>query len=109
MISPSFGSPGNADQFRDKLPPDVFERPIIFTAVREQLGLKLTAQKGPVTYFVVDHIEHPPKTKVTKVSKRILSATLNASDALPGLQRPADLRAGIFCFNAPRTSPCEVT
>jgi uncharacterized protein (TIGR03435 family) len=38
---------------------DVFERPIIFTAVREQLGLKLTAQKGPVTYFVVDHIEHP--------------------------------------------------
>jgi uncharacterized protein (TIGR03435 family) len=51
--------PSNADQFRDKLPPDVFERPIIFTAVREQLGLKLTAQKGPVTYFVVDHIERP--------------------------------------------------
>ena len=51
--------PSNADQFRDKLPPDVFERPIIFAAVREQLGLKLTAQKGLVTYFVVDHIERP--------------------------------------------------
>jgi uncharacterized protein (TIGR03435 family) len=51
--------PNNADQFRDKLPPEVFERPVIFTAVREQLGLKLTAQKGPVTYFVIDHIELP--------------------------------------------------
>jgi uncharacterized protein (TIGR03435 family) len=51
--------PSNADQFRDKLPSDVFERPIIFAAVREQLGLKLTAQKGPVTYFVIDHIERP--------------------------------------------------
>jgi len=51
--------PGNADQFRDKLPPDVFDSPVIFSAVRDQLGLKLTAQKGPVTYFVVDHIERP--------------------------------------------------
>lgn len=51
--------PGNADQFRDTLPPDVFERPVIFSAVRDQLGLKLTARKGPVTYFVVDHIERP--------------------------------------------------
>ena len=51
--------PGNADQFRDKLPPEVFDRPIIFAAVREQLGLKLTAQRATVTYFVIDHIEHP--------------------------------------------------
>jgi uncharacterized protein (TIGR03435 family) len=51
--------PGNADQFRDMLPTDVFDRPVIFSAVRDQLGLKLTAQKGPVTDFVVDHIEHP--------------------------------------------------
>ena len=51
--------PGNADQFRDTLPSDVLDRPVIFSAVRDQLGLKLTAQKGPVTYFVVDHIEHP--------------------------------------------------
>jgi uncharacterized protein (TIGR03435 family) len=51
--------PGNADQFRDKLPADVFDRREIFSAVRDQLGLKLTAQKGPVTYFVIDHIEHP--------------------------------------------------
>lgn len=41
------------------LPPGFLDRPNIFTAVREQLGLKLKAQKGPVTYFVIDHIDKP--------------------------------------------------
>jgi uncharacterized protein (TIGR03435 family) len=44
---------------KDKLPPGYLDRPDLFTAVREQLGLKLTAQKGPVTYMVVDHVERP--------------------------------------------------
>ena len=51
--------PGNADRFRNKLSPDVFERPIIFAAVREQRGVKLAAQQGPGTYFVVDYIRRP--------------------------------------------------
>jgi uncharacterized protein (TIGR03435 family) len=33
--------------------------PSIFTAVSEQLGLKLESQKGPVPVLVIDHIEAP--------------------------------------------------
>jgi uncharacterized protein (TIGR03435 family) len=33
--------------------------PSLFTAVQEQLGLKLESQKGPVEMFVIDHIERP--------------------------------------------------
>jgi uncharacterized protein (TIGR03435 family) len=41
------------------LPPEVRDKPSIFDAVRDQLGLKLEAQRGPVEHFVVDHVERP--------------------------------------------------
>ena len=33
--------------------------PSIFTAVQEQLGLKLESQKGPVEILIIDHVEKP--------------------------------------------------
>jgi uncharacterized protein (TIGR03435 family) len=38
-------------------PPD--DKPSIFTAVQEQLELKLEARKAPIEYIVIDHAEHP--------------------------------------------------
>ncbi|MGA3201466.1 MAG: TIGR03435 family protein [Bryobacteraceae bacterium] len=43
----------------DNLPEAMRDRPSIFDALKQQLGLKLEAQKGPVDYYSVDHVEKP--------------------------------------------------
>jgi uncharacterized protein (TIGR03435 family) len=54
--------------FRPQLPPDASQEnqspelenlPSIFEAVKDQLGLELTRQKGPVEALVIDHVERP--------------------------------------------------
>lgn len=50
-------SPGSPDPARPAPPPDA--GPTIFTAIQEQLGLKLAAEKGPVEVLIVDHAEQP--------------------------------------------------
>src|SRR5580658_1937427 len=47
------GPPGDA------APPADANGPSIFTALQEQLGLKLESQKGPVDTIVIDHEEKP--------------------------------------------------
>ncbi len=40
-------------------PSDDGNRPSLFTAVQEQLGLRLESAKGPVDVLVIDHVEKP--------------------------------------------------
>jgi len=49
------GGPGGGDG----APPSDSNAPTFFTAIQEQLGLKLESQKAPVEVVVVDHIEEP--------------------------------------------------
>jgi uncharacterized protein (TIGR03435 family) len=44
---------------REKLPPEAEARPFLFDAVRSQLGLRLEPTKGPVEYYIVEHVEKP--------------------------------------------------
>jgi len=44
---------------RDALPPDLQELPSIFDALRDQLGLRLEATRGPVDDYIIDHVERP--------------------------------------------------
>ena len=42
---------------RESPPPVDSSGPSIFTALQEQLGLRLESQKGPVEILVIDHVE----------------------------------------------------
>lgn len=44
---------------REDLGQELSDRPSIFDALRDQLGLRLSPEKGPVDYYVIDHVERP--------------------------------------------------
>jgi uncharacterized protein (TIGR03435 family) len=46
-----------ASSNRLQLPPSDVSGPSIFSALEEQLGLKLESRKGPVDFLVIDHVE----------------------------------------------------
>ncbi|MCU1321730.1 MAG: hypothetical protein JWM43_1379 [Acidobacteriaceae bacterium] len=47
------------DVSKETLSPELRDRPSLFDAVKQQLGLKLTPQRGPVEHYIIDHIDRP--------------------------------------------------
>ena len=47
--------------------PETSDHHSIFTAVTEQLGLKLESAKGPVEVIVIDRMGGPPRTRSGRI------------------------------------------
>ncbi len=56
---PMFKEAGDDQQVTGSTPPPESSGPSIFTAIQDQLGLKLESQKGPGGVLVIDHVEKP--------------------------------------------------
>ena len=53
---------------------DAEDRPNVFSAVQQQLGLKLQASKAPLEVLTIDRLEKPPETNYAGFAFRKTSA-----------------------------------
>ena len=89
-----------AEKFGVPIPaPDTSEdpRPSIFTAVQQQLGLKLDARKGPVNSIVIESVEKLPvalacanelQPQFEQAQRKMSAASIEQSD-VPASERQA--------------------
>ncbi|HTV53320.1 MAG TPA: TIGR03435 family protein, partial [Terriglobia bacterium] len=52
------GGAGVAANASSPLPPPE-PGPDVLVALQEQIGLKLSSEKGPVSFLIIDHVEKP--------------------------------------------------
>jgi uncharacterized protein (TIGR03435 family) len=58
--TPEFVPPTSGDDLRSGyFNSPIQDGPSVFTAIREQLGLRLESRRGPVDVVVIDHVERP--------------------------------------------------
>ncbi len=56
---PNQAPPGGRGADAANPAPPIDAGPNLFVAVQEQIGLKLSSDKGPVSYLIIDHVEKP--------------------------------------------------
>jgi uncharacterized protein (TIGR03435 family) len=58
-LSQTFKNAGAGNEGAGNAPPSGASGPSVFTAIQEQLGLKLQSEKAPVDVLVIEHVEKP--------------------------------------------------
>jgi uncharacterized protein (TIGR03435 family) len=56
---PLFSGGDGSGKGSDSAPPPESSGPSLFTALQEELGLKLESGKGPVAIIIIEHVERP--------------------------------------------------
>lgn len=54
-----YSPPLPTDVSRENIAPELRDRPSLFDALRDQLGLQLKPTSGPIDYYLIEHVERP--------------------------------------------------